>query len=229
MEIWKPVVGYEGLYEVSNIGNVKSLPKKRGYVNGNEKIIRPFRNDGGYLLVSLSKNNKMKHYQVHRLVAQAFIPNLKNKPQVDHISRIRDDNRVENLRWVSVSENGNNTCLNSIIEYKGQKRTVSEWSRILGIKQVTLHRRLFYSNWSVEKAFNTPVKSKTEGKTEKEMLLDYLCSNEYITNDIAKSVLGIKNFHPRISSLRKDGFLISKHKTESKEIRYFLKNDESEE
>ena len=52
MEIWKPVIGYEGLYEVSNHGNVKSLPKVRGYVKSKEKIIRPFKNNGGYLIVT---------------------------------------------------------------------------------------------------------------------------------------------------------------------------------
>lgn len=160
MEIWKPVIGYEGLYEVSNHGNVKSLPKVRGYVKSKEKIIRPFKNNGGYLIVTLSKNNISRHFQVHRLVALAFFPNVDNKLQVDHINRIRDDNRVENLRWVSASENGNNTCLNSIIEYDGQKRTVSEWAKMVGIKQVTLYRRLFYSNWDIERALVTPVRKR---------------------------------------------------------------------
>lgn len=160
MELWKPIKGYEGLYEVSNMGNVKSLPKMRGYIKSKEKIMKPFKNNNGYLLVSLSKNNKQKHFQVHRLVASAFILNKDNKSQVDHINRIRDDNRVENLRWVTASENGNNTCLNSIIEYQGKSKTLTEWSEILGIKQVTLHRRLFYSKWSIDKAFNTPVMKK---------------------------------------------------------------------
>lgn len=168
MEKWKPVKGYEELYHVSNLGRIKSLPKMCGYRNDKGRIIKPFKNNSGYLIVSLSKNNKLKHFQVHRLVAETFISNPNNKPQVDHINRVRDDNRIENLRWVSMSENSNNTCLNSLVEYKGQTKTVTEWSKILGIKQVTLHQRLFYSKWSVEKAFNTPVMIKNRKIKESE-------------------------------------------------------------
>ena len=160
VEVWKDVPGYEGLYQVSSTGNVKSLPKMCGFRKDKGKILSSFINMNGYELVTLCKNNNQKHFQVHRLVAMAFIPNINNKPQVDHINRVRTDNRVENLRWVSVSENSNNTCINNLVEYKGQAKTVTEWSKILGIKQVTLYRRLFYSNWDVEKAFNTPVMIK---------------------------------------------------------------------
>lgn len=167
-EIWRDIPDYEGLYQVSSMGNVKSLPKMCGYRKDKGKILSPFINTNGYKLVTLCKNNKQKHYQVHRLVAMTFIPNVNSKPQVDHINRVRTDNRVENLRWVTVSENSNNTCLNSLVEYKGQTKTVTEWSKILGIKQVTLHRRLFYSKWDVEKAFNTPVMNNNRKIKESE-------------------------------------------------------------
>lgn len=162
-EIWKPIRDYVGLYEVSNLGNVRSLPKMCGFRKDKGRIIKPFTNNNGYSLVSLSKDGKMKHFQVHRLVATEFIDNPDDKPQVDHINRNRLDNRVENLRWASASENGNNTKLNRSIYYNGETKTLTEWSRILGIKQVTLHQRVFISNWSIEKAFTQPVMEKKRG------------------------------------------------------------------
>ena len=112
-EIWKDIEGYEGLYQVSNLGRVKSLPKPinvpgRGVYYSKEKIIKLSKNRGGYLEAHLCKEGKMKVMRVHRLVANAFISNPKNKEQVDHINTIRDDNRVENLRWATRSENINN-------------------------------------------------------------------------------------------------------------------------
>lgn len=105
MEIWKDVVGYECKYMVSNMGRVKSL----NYNNtGKEKILKPFKNRKGYLQVILCKNNKIKKFLVHRLVAASFIPNTENKPCIDHINTIKDDNRACNLKWCTAKENVNN-------------------------------------------------------------------------------------------------------------------------
>ena len=90
MEEWRPIIDYPE-YEVSNGGNVR-----RG-----GRVLKPGRGNK-YPIVQLGRNNKK---YVHRLVALAFIPNPDNKPQVDHINRIRTDNRVENLRWATKSEN----------------------------------------------------------------------------------------------------------------------------
>ena len=97
-EIWRDVRGYEGLYQVSNFGRVRS------FHNSGMRILSPSKVKG-YLCINLFKDNKAKNFKVHRLVAQAFLPNPDNLPQVDHINTDKTDNRVENLQWVTGSEN----------------------------------------------------------------------------------------------------------------------------
>ena len=101
-EIWKPVTNYEGLYEVSNLGRVRSLDFKR---TGKERVLKPGTDTKGYLRVILYKNGEKAIKKVSRLVAEAFIPNPENKPTVDHINKQRDDDRVENLQWFTYGEN----------------------------------------------------------------------------------------------------------------------------
>lgn len=100
-EIWKDIVGYENLYQISNLGRVKSLKF------GKENILSPGVTKNGYHLVNLCMYGKVQRCLVHRLVAMTFILNLENKNCVDHINGIRNDNRVENLRWVTIKENSN--------------------------------------------------------------------------------------------------------------------------
>ena len=114
-EIWKPIKDFEGYYEVSNIGRVRSLNYKR---TGKGKILKNIEDYKGYLEVVLTKNGKRKQFKVHRLVAEAFIPNPENKPCIDHINTVKSDNRVENLRWVTYKENSNNE--KTLEKFKGE-------------------------------------------------------------------------------------------------------------
>lgn len=111
-EVWKDVKGYEGKYQVSNLGRVKSLARYRKN-NGNsqtfqeEKILKQSINRNGYCIVELSLDAKRKRHSVHRLVAIAFINNDEGKEQVNHIDENKQNNHIDNLEWCTCKENMN--------------------------------------------------------------------------------------------------------------------------
>lgn len=108
-EIWKDVVGYEGLYMVSSLGRVVSLSKRNGVSYRQPFIMKPaIGKRGGYLHIVLCVNNIKKDMKIHRIVAQAFIDNPNNYPHIDHINTNRLDNTKENLRWCTRSMNRSN-------------------------------------------------------------------------------------------------------------------------
>lgn len=124
-EVFKPVPGYEGIYEVSNWGAVRSVTRCAKCVLGKRhveavrvikgKIKRQFADIGGYSVVQLSKNNENNTRKVHVLVARAFISNPHNKPFVNHIDGNKQNNNVSNLEWVTGSENMQHAYGNSLI------------------------------------------------------------------------------------------------------------------
>jgi len=114
-EIWKDIPNYDGLYQVSNLGRVKSLVGWNGkkYIK-REKILKGGLNKKGYIQCVLSNNGIHKTVKIHRLVALYFIKNNKNKPQVNHIDCDKLNNKATNLEWVTNKENREHACVNGL-------------------------------------------------------------------------------------------------------------------
>ena len=117
-EIWKDIKGYEGLYKISNLGRIKSLPRN-GTIK-NERIIKYSLDKYGYPQVILH-NKKYKCFRVHRLVAKTFIPNPENKLTVNHIDGNKLNNCVDNLEWNTVEENNNHALRMGLQRFTGNK------------------------------------------------------------------------------------------------------------
>jgi hypothetical protein len=134
MEVWKDIEGYEGLYQVSNIGRVKSLQRiaprsKFGNIPVKERILKFGKNRCGYNYVNLKLFSVSKTFTVHRLVTKAFLPNMENKPDVNHKNGIKTDNRVKNLEWVTTSENVKHSFKNGFQSNKCEKNPSSKISK----------------------------------------------------------------------------------------------------
>lgn len=138
-EIWKDIKDYKGLYQISNHGNVKSLTRKVRCKNGKfriirEKILTPIITRNGYLIVNLWKSNFQKAHLIHRLVAEAFIPNPESKPEVNHKDGNKHNNHVTNLEWNTRPENTIHSYKMKLRE--NQKKKISNMNKKLKSKKV---------------------------------------------------------------------------------------------
>lgn len=117
MEEWKDIVGYEGIYQISNLGNVKGFKFTSGY---KEHLLKPLFDKDGYCKVNLYKDRKLKRVSIHRLVASTFIPNPENKPQINHIDGNKQNNSADNLEWVTSKENIRHSIEKGLTKNKGK-------------------------------------------------------------------------------------------------------------
>lgn len=150
-EVWEPIKNYEGLYEVSSLGRVRAIShlswNGKGYFMTKEKVLKPRMKKWGYLSVALSKDNKAKEFKVHRLVANAFIPNPHQLPQVNHKDERKTNNCATNLEWCTAKYNSNygshpknvsesnlkNHTLKAVIQVKNGK-VIKRWKTINELK-----------------------------------------------------------------------------------------------
>ena len=112
MEIWKNVIGYEEIYQVSNLGRIKRIGKNHlcNFKYQGDYYLKPLDNGKGYLRIKLSNKGFSKRVMLHRIIAEAFIPNPNNKKVINHINCDKKNNSIENLEWCTQSEN----CLHSV-------------------------------------------------------------------------------------------------------------------
>lgn len=147
IEIWKPIVGYESLYEVSNLGKVKRLSVSRPMISkvGNltqrfykEKLLKPQKWTNDYLFIMLSKNKQTQQFSLHRLVAIHFIPNPENKPEVNHKYGDKEDCRADALEWSTSSENQKHSydVLKRCVVRNGHKLRGDKMSTSKKVKQI---------------------------------------------------------------------------------------------
>lgn len=151
-EIWKDIKGYEGLYQISNCGNVKSLKKfnktNKGYSSigyyRKEKILKPIKNKNGYLQISLSKNGKSKIYFIHKLVAKEFLNNDNNFMYVNHKDENKLNNIVDNLEWCDAKYNCNygnrnekisNKLKKIVNQYDLEGNFIKQWKSALDVEK----------------------------------------------------------------------------------------------
>ena len=130
-EVWKDIKNYEGIYQVSNLGRIKAL--ERVWYSGRNKSCRKERPEHimryrvgvgtGYCLIKLTKDGKEQHCLIHRLVAEAFIPNPNNLPEVNHKDGNKENNRIDNLEWVTSRENKIHAQKNNLIKPRVQFKT----------------------------------------------------------------------------------------------------------
>ena len=150
-EIWKPIKGYEGLYEVSNKGRIKSLKRytnsknEFGNIkqNHNEKILKNNTMKTGYVMTTLYKEGKPKSFFIHRLVAEAFINNPNNYKEVNHKDENKSNNNVENLEWCTRKYNNVYSRARKICQYDLDGNFIREWESCY---EASRHTKAYESN-----------------------------------------------------------------------------------
>lgn len=150
-EIWKDISGYAGIYQISSLGRVKSLSRISNNRTLSEKLLTPSLSNSGYAWICLSNNKDKKHFFIHRIIAQSFIPNPMNKMQVNHIDGVKTNNSIDNLEWVTNSENQKHAYknnLNSVSELQKKRTSKAKSSSVIDTESNTIYS-------SIREAFKT--------------------------------------------------------------------------
>jgi hypothetical protein len=142
-EVWKDIVGYEGSYQISNKGRVKSLKRIIYRSDGVKQsygglLKTQYKSKRGYMISSLCKNGKSQKSKIHRLIAIHFIPNPDNKPKINHIDGNKLNNNLDNLEWCTDMENSQHAWKTGLIDNKGSKNGMSKLtkSEVLNIRNL---------------------------------------------------------------------------------------------
>ena len=164
-EVWKDIKGYEGRYQVSNMGRVKSLRRTTIGRNGSkrtvrERILKPRANSSGYLQARLCKGSgKVKTFKVHRLVCEAFHENPVNKPCVNHIDENKTNNTASNLEWCTIKENNNHgtrttRTSKTVGQYKRDGNLIKVWQSTMEVE-----RQLGFNHCHISEAARDKLKT----------------------------------------------------------------------
>jgi len=172
-EIFKDIPNFEGYYQISNLGNVKSLERKVKHSKGGlrivkEKILKPTDDGKGYLRAMLQKQGKIKLFQVHQLVAMAFLNHIpcRHKIVVDHINNISLDNRLENLQLISNRENATKDKKRGSSKYVGVcwSKAMRKWISYIKVNEKRIHLGTFTDEYEAHLAYESKLKEILNGR-----------------------------------------------------------------
>lgn len=160
MEVWKDIKGYEGLYQASNLGNIKSLNYRN---TKKEKILKGGINPSGYIIVGLHINNKRKSITAHKVIATTFIENPNNLSEINHLNGIKTDNSVNNLQWCTHKENMRHAYDTGLkCGKKGEEHGYSKLTekKVLAIREDNRLHRIIAKEYNVDRSTIGYIKSK---------------------------------------------------------------------